>query len=116
MTKAELKTSLTAKLQKCQQIIVNGSNYFGELVPKNKEGITVVKNAIETPGNLETTVKAWIKADTTGKLTSLSISGETQIVSKEITAADQDVIDVVIIKAANAIANAVAELQSDSIK
>ena len=116
MTKAELKADLTAALNKCKQININGANYFGEVSPKDKEGVITVSNAIESAEALRPTVISWIKAKTTGRLTKLTVSGDTNIVSKELSEEDKEVMEVTIITATSQISNAVAKLQADSVK
>lgn len=116
MNKAEIKATLVKMLAKCEQVNINGQGFFGEILPKDKEGITVIQNAVEEQSTLESTVKTWIQAQVTGKLTSLKISGDTQIVVKTMNDNDKDIIEVLTITAAQQIANAVPNLMANNVK
>ena len=116
MTKTEIKNQMKAKLQNCKLISVGGANYFGELLQKNKDGVTIIQNAVEAKENLEQTVKHWMRCDQTCTLQKLELTGETSIVSKEMNEDQLDTIELLIIQASTQISKALPTLFSEAIK
>lgn len=117
INKIEIRTKLTDAIKNCKQISLNGVAYFGKLGRKNKEtGVTELTDAILAEDSLLETVKSWIRAYNINDLCSLEITGDTQVVTKSLTATQKDEIEITIIQVSNIIANTIPMLINQQIK
>ncbi len=111
-TKQSVRTELTEKISKCKRISVNGVAYFGEVAG---DKVKTISNAVPEKSSMTETALAWVKAHNLSNLTSLTISGDATYVEQPLTEDQQQEVELVVIRAARAAANALPELINSKI-
>lgn len=108
-----IRQILTEQIAECQNLSVNGTQYFGK-VKKDEDGGVIIYEAVQAEGSLESTITSWLKAFNLQKLETLSLQGDMTLVEKSLNEAQKETIELLVLKAAQAARTALPNLINNS--
>lgn len=107
--------TLGEKLKACTVLVLNGETYFGK-VEKTDGGVEIT-DAVEVTekGNFKKVVKDWLKANNSGKLESLEVTGMTTLAKKPLSEEQKMKIDSIAAEAAYIVKHTLTDMQNKKI-
>jgi hypothetical protein len=104
------------ELNKCSQIIIDGTTFFGKIKRNESNVVTSVNDCIlPSSSDLKETVKEYIRGINSGSLNTIEVGGTSTIVVSSFTAKQRMEIKMVVLTAAVNVASAVPELLNRKI-